>query len=572
MKKILMFMFTAALLAGCQQEENETTTIDTNSRITIVPVITRATEVDFENTDQIGVTITQSNDFVYASNKLMTYSDGVFSSDLFWYPEGNDKSQITAYYPYDAAGTPTSFTVKADQTTGYGMSDLIAASKSDVLPSTNAIVMNFKHILTKLVINIENDTQSNISSVVLKGSVPTATLDLPALSVTADENATATDITAQVVKANETYRAIVIPQTVAFTLEVTTADGKTLSQKLTSTTLAQGGQYSVNARVLPDNIIVTLSGKIESWTDQGEIGADNEISFEEHLDENYFLYDGERYETVTLSNGTTWMKQNMRYIPKGLTPSSDPLVEAHVWYPYELNYAQAETDNKLTTNLDASYVVPLTDKASIEKYGYLYDMSAIFGMEVTPDNYKKLENAQGICPKGWHVPNRAEYFDLIGASSANSLAGESGNKTYDQALFWGTDAKGMKYGTISNAIAQWGFEFSGMRFYVATPTATSTSRYLSTVVWTGNATKTDWYGNKAMTYIATSTPNALSNSNMPQLFTVMSTFTSTNYPEGRLSMANASSPYVGQGLRCVKNHDIDFYAKFEGTLIKPKAE
>ena len=149
MKKILTFMFAVALLASCQQEENETTPIDNNSRITIAPIITRATEVNFENADQIGVTVTQSNDFVYASNKLMTFNDGVFTGDLLWYPEGNDESQIVAYYPYNAAGTPTSFTVKAnqtDQSTGYGASDLIAASKSGVLPSTNAIVMNFKHI------------------------------------------------------------------------------------------------------------------------------------------------------------------------------------------------------------------------------------------------------------------------------------------------------------------------------------------------------------------------------------------------------------------------------------------
>lgn len=195
MKKILTFMFAAALLASCQQEEKEVTTPD-NSRITLSPIITRATETSFENTDQIGVTITQSNDFVYAANKLMTYNNGVFTSDLTWYPEGNDESQIVAYYPYNAAGAPTTFTVENDQTTGYTASDLMAASKSGVRPSTDAISMTFKHLLTKLIINVENATQSGISSVILKGSVPTATLDLAALSVTADENAAATDITA----------------------------------------------------------------------------------------------------------------------------------------------------------------------------------------------------------------------------------------------------------------------------------------------------------------------------------------------------------------------------------------
>lgn len=536
MKKILTFMFAAALLASCQQEENETTTIDTNGRITIAPIITRATEVDFEDTDQIGVTITQSNDFVYASNKLMTYSNGVFTGDLLWYPEGNDKSQIVAYYPYDAAGTPTSFTVKADQTTGYGASDLIAASKSDVLPSTNAVVMNFKHILTKLVINIENDTQSDISSVVLKGSVPTATLDLPALSVTADESTTATDITAQVVKANETYRAIVIPQTVAFTLEVATADGKTLSQRLTSTTLAQGGQYSVNVRVLPDDIIVTLSGKIESWTDEGEIGADNEVPFEEHLDENYFLYDGVKYNTVTLANGTTWMAEPLAYLPKGYTPSTDPTADSHIWYPYEI--------------VDGT-TVATTEASAIKELGYLYDLqAALGGKEITESNLNSFEGAQGICPKGWHIPTRLEYFNLVGKSTndADGKVPADG----DKALFYDAAYDGGKIASLNEA--GFNYQFSGVRMastFAATPT------YQKTVISSTTSTKSEWFGKPSVNYYMTSTAykaayNASEELTNIQFFTLMSTFTLAKYPEGRLSLSYVGIK-SGMQLRCVRD-------------------
>lgn len=539
MKKILTFMFAAALLASCQQEENETTTIDTNGRITIAPIITRATEVDFEDTDQIGVTITQSNDFVYASNKLMTYNNGVFTGDLLWYPEGNDKSQIVAYYPYDAAGAPTSFTVKADQTdqaTGYGASDLIAASKSDVLPSTNAVVMNFKHILTKLVINIENDTQSDISSVVLKGSVPTATLDLPALSVTADESTTATDITAQVVKANETYRAIVIPQTVAFTLEVATADGKTLSQRLTSTTLAQGGQYSVNVRVLPDDIIVTLSGKIESWTDEGEIGADNEVSFEEHLDENYFLYDGVKYNTVTLANGTTWMAEPLAYLPKGYTPSTDPTADSHIWYPYEI--------------VDGA-TVATTEESAIKELGYLYDLqAALGGKEITESNLNSFEGAQGICPKGWHIPTRLEYFNLVGKSTndADGKVPADG----DKALFYDAAYDGGKIASLNEA--GFNYQFSGVRMastFAATPT------YQKTVISSTTSTKSEWFGKPSVNYYMTSTAykaayNASEELTNIQFFTLMSTFTLAKYPEGRLSLSYVGIK-SGMQLRCVRD-------------------
>ena len=570
MKKYLVFMLAAAFMASCQQNEvTEGTTSGSDNKVTISPVITRATETSFENGDVVGLTITKSDGTVYATNEAMTFSNGAFSGNVIWYAEGTEESTLTAYYPRANDGVPSSFTVQTDQNTnnGYEASDFLAANKTNVVPSTNAVTMVFKHMFTKLLLNVENECGSDISSIVLQGSVPTADIDYSTLTVTANANAAATDITTQQVTANEVYRAIIVPQEVAFNVVVTTVDGKTLEQKLISTTLAQGGQYSVSIRVLQNDLQVLLSGEITDWTNEGEISADNSVAFEEHLDENYFLYDGERYQTVTLSNGTTWMAENMRYLPAGVTPSSDPTADSHVWYPYELNYAQAVEDNAVATNLDAKYVIPLTDEASIKKYGYLYDMSVIFGKEVTPDNYKTLEDAQGICPKGWHVPNRAEYYDLIGASNANVPAGEaSGNKTNSNALFWGTDATGKTYGMISKAVEQWGFQFSGARFW--SPTAT---RYQLTVAHPGNTTKTDWYGEKALTYLATSTSYQLSTAGNPQLFTVMSTFTASNYPEGRLSLAYMSSPYWGQGLRCVKDHDIDFYAKYD-ELMKPSAE
>ena len=294
MKKGILFVLAAAFLASCQQEENEG--VASVDRVTITPIITRATEVNFEDQDQIGLSVTKEDGTVYATNELMTFNDGAFAGSLKWYPEGADKSSFVAYYPYSAAGVPTSFTVHADQTTNYGISDFMAASKSDVLPSVNSISMIFSHMLTKLVINVTNETDLDISSIVLKGSVPTANIDWTTMKTTVNESTAATDITAQQVTKNKTFRAIVVPQTAAFTLAVTTSDNNTLMQKLVSTDLVQGGQYSVNIRVLPDNIIVTLSGEIENWTDEGEIkGDDSEVPFEEH--DGYFIYDGITYNT-----------------------------------------------------------------------------------------------------------------------------------------------------------------------------------------------------------------------------------------------------------------------------------
>lgn len=537
MKKSLTFIFAAALLVSCQQEENETTT-PSDSRITISPIITRATEVNFESGDKIGVTITQNGDFVYAENKLMTFNDGVFAGDLLWYPEGNDKSQIVAYYPYREGNTPASFSVQTDQTTGYGASDLMAASKSDILPTTSVISMNFKHMFTKLLINVTKEVEANISSIALKGSIPTATLDLAALTVTADANVTATNITAQAVEANKTYRAIIVPQTVALTLEVVTSDGKTLSQKLTSATLAQGGQYSVNIRVLPDDIEVKLSGEIDGWTDEGEIGADNEISFEEHLDQNYFLYDDVKYNTVTLANGTTWMAEPLIYLPKGYTPSTDPTADSHVWYPYEIKADGA--------------TVATTEESAIKELGYLYDFQvALGGKEITESNLNSFEGAQGICPKGWHIPTRLEYFNLVGKTT-NDVDGKV-PADGDKALFYNAVYDGAKISSLNNA--GFNYQFSGVRM---APSLTGAGSYQKTAIAEDANIQTSWHGKPAMNYLMTSTafkPVYNSTSGLLtniQFFGLMSTINASKYSEGRLSLSYVSIK-AGMQLRCVRD-------------------
>ena len=393
-------------------------------------------------------------------------------------------------------------------------------------------------MFTKLLINVTKEVEANISSIALKGSIPTATLDLAALTVTADANVTATNITAQAVEANKTYRAIIVPQTVALTLEVVTSDGKTLSQKLTSATLAQGGQYSVNIRVLPDDIEVKLSGEIDGWTDEGEIGADNEISFEEHLDQNYFLYDDVKYNTVTLANGTTWMAEPLIYLPKGYTPSTDPTADSHVWYPYEIKADGA--------------TVATTEESAIKELGYLYDFQvALGGKEITESNLNSFEGAQGICPKGWHIPTRLEYFNLVGKTTndADGKVPADG----DKALFYDAAYDGAKISSLMDA--GFNYQFSGVRMATS---LTGAGSYQKTAIAEDANIQTSWHGKPAMNYLMTSTafkPVYNSTSGLLtniQFFGLMSTINASKYSEGRLSLSYVSIK-AGMQLRCVRD-------------------
>ena len=546
MKKVLLSLLALASVIACEKEEATDIPSLGGERVKISPVITKVTDVNFEDGDRIGLSIFK-NDAYYAENALLTFGDGVFAGDLVWYTEGAETSVLTAYYPYSASGMPETFAVQADQTEGYEESDLIAGTKSDVTPTSAAVTVGFKHLLSKIMLDIDNQSGSELTSVKLSGSRISASVDLSSLTVAVDESGSAEDITMQAVTAGEQYRAIVIPQTVAFALTVTTASGKTLTQNLASVDLNQGGQYTMSATVVEDNLSVNLSGEITNWTDEGEIGPatpSGEVQFEEY--DGYFVYDGVTYPTVTLSNGSVWMAKNLSYLPDGYTPSADGTdPEAHILYPYEL-----VNDGGTPSAINASSAKALTDAESIEEKGYLYDAYAIFGVdEITSENIHSFEGAQGICPPGWHVPTRAEYFALCGLSNKDDSGTETGNQTDENALFYDAGYKGGKRTLFNDA--GWNYQLAGCRQLSGSSDA-RIYKYSLTQLYSGNTTLTDSLGLPALNYIMSST-GYVSSVGTLQLFSMMTTFTNA-YPEGRVNVAYATLG-TATPVRCVKDAD-----------------
>ncbi len=296
MKKFfLTLLSTAVCLTACNTETNEPAGPSAN-KINISPSITltRATEMNFEEGDRIGLTIIRADESLHAENALLAHNGDVFTGNTFWYTETNEESHLVAYHPYDESGAPTAFTVALDQSgDGYGKSDLMGASQPNVAPSGSAVGMTFYHLLTKLTVNVTNESSADVASVVFQGSIPTANVDFITHTVVADDAVAPANITAQKVTKNELYRAIIIPQQVALTIVVTTSNGKTLSKPLAVATLVQKGQYSVNVTISADEELeATISGEIEGWSDEGDIGPAEEGP-------------GESLYTITFE-GTEW--------------------------------------------------------------------------------------------------------------------------------------------------------------------------------------------------------------------------------------------------------------------------
>ncbi len=523
MKRYLTLALAALAIAACQKPEGPV--VSGPSKVQIEPLITRATEVNFEAGDKIGLTMAKVNGTEnHATNTPLTFDGSVFTGDLLWYTDAYSKSDIHAYYPYDQAGTPATYTVQTDQTAGIGGSDLMAASKKDVLPTLNAVSMVFKHQMTKIVIKIDNQTGEEISEVLLKNSIPTAKIDIANMTVEPDASAAAADIKAWAKTAGSEYNVIIVPQTVALNLTVTLT-GTTMSQPLASMELKSGGQYTVDVRILAEGMKVTASGEIQNWTDEGNIGIGGEGSVEEKPvefveGEGFFKYDGVEYKTVTLADGNTWMAENLRFVPRKKTVSSDPLEDAGIWYP---------AANKETT----------ADPALAETLGLLYDAATALGVDaITVENAATLEGVQGICPPGWHIPTVAEMTGLVGHSSNSALVNTSA-PYYDPAV------KGASIAALK--AAGWPWTFAGARNKTNTA-AKGTWMVTSKAEADGSTT----YG--AMTYLLGSswhqtTKNDDGSIKNVQYHYMMSTYNATNE---KLSVAYGNF-LSGASVRCVKN-------------------
>ena len=515
MKRYLTIALAALALAACQQ------TVEPQmvpGKVQVEPVITKATEVNFETGDQIGLTITKVNAAEkHADNALLAFDGSVFTGELMWYNDANSESDVYAYYPYDAEGTPSTYEAVADQTSGTGSADFMAAAKSGVLPSPNAITMVFKHLMTKIVVNIENQSGASVDAVELTGTPASAAVNVAELTVTPAEETVA--VKAYEATAGKVWQAIIVPGTVKMELVVSLSNGKKMVQPLTQMELKSGTQYIVNARIVADDMAVTASGEIENWTDGGEIEFDGEgstedlpVEFTEY--EGYFVYDGVEYKTVTLADGNTWMAENLRFIPRGRTVSSDPTEDAGIWYP-------------------ASNAEKVADPALAETLGLLYDAATAFGVEITVENAATFEGIQGICPTGWHIPTVAEMTGLVGHCSNSAMINTEG-AYYDAAI------KGASLAALAEA--GWNWQYASMR-----NKANTTGK--------GSYTVTNFNGiYGVMSYLIGSsnyqvTTNDDGSLKNVQYYYLMPTYNSSN-EKVTVAYGNFLS---GASLRCVKN-------------------
>lgn len=146
---------------------------------------TRATDTAFEIGDAISVfgykgdLSSGFNVQTWLTNGKFTKGANSFTSaqTYYWY-SGVELGHIVGLYPYSDSYTAeeflangVSFFVKSDQSThaGYTASDLMYAVANNVAPTAYEVVLEFNHVLSKLVVDIDNQSSASIKDVYVSG-------------------------------------------------------------------------------------------------------------------------------------------------------------------------------------------------------------------------------------------------------------------------------------------------------------------------------------------------------------------------------------------------------------------
>ena len=168
-----------------------------------------------------------------------------------------------------------------------------------------------------------------------------------------------------------------------------------------------------------------------------------------------------------------------------------------------------------------------------------------FGAEITADNFKTFEGCQGICPTGWHIPTRAEFLAIVGAS--NKTDGETASTTDETAVYYDATYQAARIKTMNDDGFNMDFAGSLMR-----NNNTTTGKYQVTITKTGTCSVEAWIGKNAVTYYMGSTGYTLSDTaTNRQFMSLMTTFSSV-YPEGKMHVAY-SNYLGGYSLRCIRD-------------------
>ena len=283
---LFALMAMALTLGSCSDNENGIGG-ETSKYITVSTSIGNMTRVatdenggqKFEDGDEISVYAWTGDPAVApetservvnnAINKL-TNGSWVSTPQMLW-KNNRDKHYFIGVYPTAAISDFTASEYKLDVTKQEDSDLLVAVNASGI--SYNAdeqqtVPLAFTHVMSKVIVNIQNSIQfggkPTVESLVFKHSASDASVNLLTKTVTVATDAARTDISIPVIKANEKYESIMIPQS-GITKIAVNINGKQYVYTHPTDIKLEGGKYTVVNLIVGRDEITLGNVSIADW-------------------------------------------------------------------------------------------------------------------------------------------------------------------------------------------------------------------------------------------------------------------------------------------------------------------
>ena len=269
------YIFLMALFAALSCSKQTPVGDVGNSEVEFTLAV-KAGDAAFENADKIGLfvgaPISKENVQATVSGNKLTPAQ-----PINWVKGNTNEVSFTAYYPYSAdAAKVMAYAVPENQTSGFKSFDLLVANTKSV-PTHDAVALRFSHMLSKLVVSVENKVKGvTVSSVEIADVALNGTVNLETAAV---GSVSSTLKTVKPMSSGGTYQMLMLPQAAAPKVRVKMSDGKTYVVEPQSTFSFEGGKkYTASVVITPAPVPATFSFTVTDWTDAESIDYGEPVS------------------------------------------------------------------------------------------------------------------------------------------------------------------------------------------------------------------------------------------------------------------------------------------------------
>ena len=295
----IMALF-AIILSSCTKGDPITESLDAKFFSTIGAMDTRASNTSWTANDAIGIYALNTGNPLAAANiydnnenvkHVTTIGNGVFTAavpaETIQFPANGDDLDFIAYYPYKTTITNYIYPIDVAAQSNLENIDLLYSNNAVQKDNSSPVVtLNFKHLLSKLVLNIEtgagisslsglivsvNDLNTKANFSLVDGTIPAASFSVPQA---------VTPTVAAVTTTTATTQAILIPGQDLQNAEIIfTLGGENYKWTPGAKVLESTKKYTYNIKLSLAGIIeVEPDGTIEDWVEGNTGGTPIELN------------------------------------------------------------------------------------------------------------------------------------------------------------------------------------------------------------------------------------------------------------------------------------------------------